>query len=182
MATTESKSPGSRSLKQFAYDTMYRPGIDLAVVVAMICSAVDFVSMFFPWLVGMNSTYVSGKGLTYTVAVKLSAFEMFSDTPYLAFLLLSPILTIILVYVSVRPEGIVPPRLSYKTKSGVLILLAGLSSLLPTMTFLNRFAFEAYLSRPDIFVGRWELGGGATVPMYAGLGFMLALGLKIIKD
>lgn len=56
--------------------------------------------------------------------------------------------------------------------------------MLPASIFLNRFTMGIYsaLSQLGVFVGRWELGGAATMPIYAGFGFMLALGLKIIKD
>jgi len=175
-------STGQRSFRQLAYASVYRPGIDLAVIIAVFCSAVDIAALFFPWLVGINSSYVPGRGLTYTVAVVLSGFGMSIETPYLLAILFAPLLTAILVFFSVKAEGIVPPRITYKTKARLLILLAALATFLPTMTFLNRFAFEASLSLPGVFVSRWELGGGATVPMYAGLGFILALGLKMIKD
>lgn len=175
-------STGQRSFKQLAYASVYRPGIDLAVIIAVFCSTVDIVSLFFPWLVGINASYIPGRGLTYTVAFVLSGFEMLTVTPYLLSLGFVPVLIAVLVYFSVKPEGIVPPRTNYKTKARLLILLAALGTFLPTMTFLNRFAFEPMLSLPGVFVSRWELGGGATVPMYAGLGFLLALGLKIMKD
>jgi len=173
----------TRSLRKLAYESLYRPGIDLSVIVAIISSFGVLGSLFFPWLVGINSIYVPGKGLTYVIAVVLSAFSLFEANTYLLLLLVPPILTGILVYISVKPEGIVPPRVSYKAKSRILLLLAALLSLLPTLAFLNTFALGIYFSpKPGIFVSRWELGGGATVPLYAGLAFILALGLKIIKD
>jgi hypothetical protein len=162
---------------------MYRPGIDLAVVIAVVSAVIDLVSLFFPWLVGINSTYVPGKGLTYSIAILLSGTDLFADSPYLAILFLPALLTFALVFISIRSEGLVPPRISYKTKSRVLLFLAALSSMLPAYAFVNRIMIGVFSSpRSDVFVGRWELGGAATMPLFAGFGFILALGLKILKD
>ncbi len=162
---------------------MYRPGIDLAVVIAVVSALIDFVSLFFPWLVGINSVYVPGEGLTYSVAIVLKGTDLFSDSPYLATLFLPVLLTLGLVFISIRSEELVPPRVSYKTKSRILLLLAALSSMLPAYAFVNRIMIGVFSSPlTGVFVGRWELGGAATMPLYAGFGYVLALGLKMLKD
>ena len=66
----------AKSLRKFAYDSMYRPGIDLAVIIAAASSILDAISLFNPWLVGINSSYVSGKGLTYTISLVLSGLDL----------------------------------------------------------------------------------------------------------
>ena len=182
-AIERAREKRSKSLRKLAYDSMYRPGIDLAVVIALGSAIVDLVSLFFPWLVGINSDYLPGRGLIYKIAVLLSAIDLFSESPYLMFLMLPIALTIALIFLSIKPEGIIPPRIGYKTKSRIILFLAGLSSMLPAYIFLNGFTMGIY-SPPQlgVFVGRWELGGAATMPLYAGFGFMLALGLKMIKD
>jgi hypothetical protein len=59
-----------------------------------------------------------------------------------------------------------------------------LTSMAPAFVFFNTFSAGLYLTspRPGVFVGRWELGAGATMPTYAGFGYLVALGLKLIKD
>lgn len=182
-----SEEHGSKSrtkpFTKLAYDSVYRPGIDLAIVIAIVCSIIDIVSLFVPWLVGINSVYVPGKGLTYKIAILLSGIELFRVNPYLTILVLPLVLTVVLIFLSIRPEGLIPPRIGYKTKSRILLLVAAFSSMLPGYAFMHPIMLGTF-SVPNIgvFVGRWELGGGATMPLYAGFGFMLALGLKIIKD
>lgn len=162
---------------------MYRPGIDLAVVVAIVSSGLDLSALFLPWLAGINAQYVPGKGLTYTVTALLSAINLMNYNVYLALIFLAPILTVILVIFSLRPEGIIPPRIGYKTKSRLILLSAALVSILPSYSFVNS-VMVGTAAVPDTvqFVSRWELGGGATIPIYAGFGFILALGFKLIKD
>lgn len=162
---------------------MYRPGIDLAVIVAIISSGLDLVAFFLPWLAGINSRYDPGKGLTYTVTTLLSAIDLVSYNVYLALILVAPVLTAVLVILSVRPEGIIPPRVGYKAKSRIMLLSAALVSILPAYSFVNS-VMVGTATAPDTgqFVSRWELGGGATIPIYAGFGFILALGFKLMKD
>jgi hypothetical protein len=162
---------------------MHRPGIDLAVVLAMISSALDFVALFLPWTVGIDSQYVPGKGLTYVVTTLLSAIDLMNYNVYLVLILLAPILTVVLIIFSVRPEGIIPPRIGYKAKSRMILLSAALVSILPAYSFVNSVMLGvAAVPETRQFAGRWELGAGATIPIYAGFGFMLALGFKLIKD
>ncbi len=155
----------------------------MAVVIAVGSATLDLVSLLIPWLVGINSEFLPGRGLSYSIAILLSGIDLFGDSPYLAFLMLPLLLTFVLIFLSIRPEGIIPPRISYKTKSRLLLLVATLSSMLPSYAFFNRFTLGFYTTpRPGVFVGRWELGGGVTMPIFAGFGFMLALGLKLLKD
>jgi hypothetical protein len=176
----------SRSFRKLAYDSVYRPGIDLAVIIAATSSLVDLVSLFLPWLVGVNSEYTPGRGLTYSTAIRLTGFDVFQlpDYEYVIVVIVPVVLTCIFVYLSVHSEGIIPPRISYKTKSRIILFLAMLTSMAPAFVFFNTFSAGLYLTspRPGVFVGRWELGAGATMPTYAGFGFLLALGLKVIKD
>ncbi len=162
---------------------MYRPGIDLAVIAAIISAMMDGVAMFLPWLAGINAGYVPGRGLTLTVTVLLSAVDLLADNSYLALIFLPPVLTIVLVVLSLRPEGILPPRMGYKTKSRILLFLSAMISILPAYAFLQT-ALLGSPATPDTgqFVSSWEMGGAVTMPIYAGFGFFLALGLKIIKD
>ncbi len=173
----------SGSLRRLAHDSMYRPGIDLAVLVAVLSAITDIVAMFLPWLAGINVAYVPGRGLTSTVTDLLSAIDLLPYNPYLAMILLSPVLTITLVIFSVKPEGILPPRIGYKAKSRILLFLSAVVSILPTYAFVQT-ALLGLPATPDTtqFVTSWELGGAATMPIYAGFGFFLALGLKMIKD
>ncbi len=172
-----------KSLKKLTYASLNKPGIDLAVVIALGSSAADVVSLFLPWLVGINPVYVRGKGLSYTIAAVLSGFDLLPFNMYLSFVLLPLALTLIVTYFSLKPEGIIPPRVGYKTKSRILLLLAMFSSMLPSFVFVQYFTTSSLLlPRLDVFVGRWEMGGGATMPIYAGFGLLLGLGLKIIKD
>lgn len=173
----------SQSLRKLAYGSVYRPGIDLALIIALVSSGLDVLSMFLPWLAGINSEYVPGRGLTYTVTVLLSGIDLLNISPYLMVLFLPFIFTVILTVISIRGEGIKPPLIGYKTKSGILLFLGALCSMLPAYTFLNTVMMGVYFTpKPGTFVSRWELGGGATMPTYTGLGFVLALGLRIIKD
>jgi len=172
----------SKSLRKLAYDSLYRPGIDLAVLVAVASAILDIVSLFFPWLVGINSSYTPGKGLTYTVVAFLSGLDLIGDMPYIVVLFAPIILTVALVFLSLRPEGLIPPRMSYKAKSRIILVFAALLSLPPPFLFLNQFGLGMTITRPGIFVGHWEMGSGATMPTYAGIGFALALGFKMIKD
>jgi hypothetical protein len=174
----------SRSLHRLAFGSIYRPGIDVAVVVAILSAALDLVSLLLPWLVGIVSVYVEGQGLTHVVAVNLSGFDLFSVSPYLVIVIVPILLTIILTYLSVHPEGIIPPRVTYKTKSRILLMLAVFTSMAPSFIFLQYFANAIYITTPQVGVpvSSWELGAGSTMPTYAGLGFIFALVLKIIKD
>jgi hypothetical protein len=172
----------SKSLRKLAYDSLYRPGIDLAVLIAVGSAILDSASLLFPWLVGVNSSYTSGKGLTYTVSAYLSGLDLIGDLPFIIILFVPIILTVALVFFSLRPEGLVLPRMSYKTKSRVILVLAALLSIAPPFFFLNQFGLGMTITRPGVFVGHWEMGSGATMPTYAGLGFALALGFKMIKD
>jgi hypothetical protein len=172
----------SKSLRKLAYDSMYRPGIDLAVLVAVASATLDAVSLLSPWLVGINSSYSSSKGLTYTVSAILSGLNLLFDMPFIAVVFLPIILTGVLVFVSLRPEGLIQPRIGYKAKSRAILLLAALLSMAPPFIFLNQFASGINVLRPGQFVGHWEMGSGATMPAYAGFGFALALGFKMLKD
>ena len=176
----------SRSFRKLAYDSVYRPGIDLAVIIAVACSLVDLASLFLPWLDGINSAYTPGRGLTYSIAIRLTGFDVLQlpDYEYVIVVIVPIVLTCILVYLSVHSEGIIPPRMSYKTKSRMILFLAMVTSMAPAFVFFNTFSAGFYLTspRPGVFVGRWELGAGATMPTYAGFGFLLALGLRLIKD
>lgn len=183
MAADQVRGERSKYFRKIAHDSLYRPGIDLAVVIAIGSAILDLVSLFLPWLVGINSEYLPGKGLSYSISVMLTGVDLFVAKPYLILLILPPVLSFVLLFISTRPEGIVPPRVSYKMKSRILILVAALSSMMPAYAFLNYFTIGIYLPpKPGVLVGRWELGGGATMPIWAGFGEMLALGLKIIKD
>lgn len=171
------------SLRKLAHDSMYRPGIDLAVVVAILSAITDIAAIFLPWLAGINASYVPGRGLTFTVTVLLSAIDLLAYNPYLGLIFLPPVLTITLVIFSLRPEGILPPRIGYKAKSRILLFVSALISILPAYAFLQN-ALLGFPTTPETaqFVTSWELGGAATMPIYAGFGFVLALGLKLIKD
>ena len=183
LASNQVPGKTSSSLRRLAHDSMYRPGIDLAVLIAILSAIMDLVAMFLPWLAGINASYVPGRGLTFTVAVLLSAIDLLAYNTYLALILLPPLLTITLVIFSLRPEGILPPRIGYKAKSRILLFLSAMISMLPSYAFLQT-AFLGFPSTPETaqFVSSWELGGAATMPIYAGFGFVLALILKIIKD
>lgn len=171
------------SLRRLAHQNMYRPGIDLAVIVAMISASIDLIAMFLPWLAGLNVTYVSGKGLNSTVTVLLSAIDLLAYNRYLALLFVPPALTVLLIAFSLRSEGLLPPRVGYKTKARVLLLIAALASILPTYAFLQPALAGIPLAPRNLrFVTNWELGGAATMPIYGGFGFIFALGLKLIKD
>lgn len=176
----------TRSLRKLAYDSMYRPGIDLAVIIATISGGVDLVSLFLPWLVGINSQYQPGVGLTYSLSIILNGFDVFQlpDYSYIIIVVVPVVLTFILLYLSMHSEGIIPPRITYKTKSRIILFLAMLTSMAPAFVFFNQFSAGIYLTspKPGVFVGRWALGAGATMPTYAGFGFLVALGLKVIKD
>ena len=176
----------SRSFRKLAYDSVYRPGIDLAVIIAVTCSLVDLASLFLPWLDGINSAYTPGRGLTYSIAIRLTGFDVLQlpDYEYVIVVIVPIVLTCIFVYLSVHSEGIIPPRISYKTKTRIILFLAMFTSMAPAFVFFNTFSAGFYLTspRPGVFVGRWELGAGATMPTYAGFGFLLALGLRLIKD
>ena len=155
----------------------------MAVVVAILSAVLDFAALFLPWLAGLNAGYVPGRGLTYTVTILLSATDLLDYSPYLALIFLPPLLTVILVVFSIRGEGIVPPRIGYKAKSMILLFFAAIISMLPAFAFLQS-VMVGLETAPETLqsVSRWELGGAATMPIYAGLGFVLALGLKVIKD
>ncbi len=182
---TFNQVPGktSSSLRKLAHDSMYRPGIDLGVLVAMLSAIMDIVAMFLPWLAGINAGYVPGRGLTHTVTILLSAIDLLPYNSYLAILFLPPALTVLLVVFSLRSEGMLPPRIGYKAKSRVLLLLSALISIMPVYAFLQT-ALLGSPATPETrqFVSSWELGGAVTMPIYGGFGFILALGLKIIKD
>jgi len=76
-----------------------------------------------------------------------------------------------------------PPRVKYQTKSRILLFFAALCSMLPSFNFVNSVMVGSYaVPNTGVFVGRWDIGGAATMPMYAGFGFFLALGLRILKD
>ena len=171
------------TLRKLAYGSVYRAGVDLAILIAFVSSTLDVVSVFLPWLVGINSVYTPGRGLTYTITVSLSAIDLLGNSPYLILLFLPPLSTIVLVLLSIRGEGLIPPRVPYQTKSRILLFLAGLFSMIPAFTFLDNVMAGTYFT-PElgVFVSRWELGGAAAMPTYAGLGFFLALVLRIIKD
>ncbi len=177
-----SRRTGS-SLRRLAHDTMHRPGIDLAVMVGLLSAITDSIAIFLPWLAGINVKYVSGRGLVSTVTVVLSAIDLLAPNPYLGVLFLPPILTAILVIFSLKPEGLLPPRIGYNTKARILLLLSAFASILPSYAFLQP-ALAGSPATPELnqIVTSWELGGAATMPIYAGFGFILALGLKIIKD
>lgn len=171
------------SLRRLAYGGGYRPGIDIALLVAIACSTIDIASLLLPWLVGINSTYTSGKGLTYTVVVTLSGINLLGDIQYLNLLLLPPLLTLALLVLSLRAEGLIPPRVGYQTKSRIILIAAGILSMLPAFSFLNTVMIGNYSAPQSIpLVSRWELGGAATMPTYAGLGFFFAFGLRMIKE
>ncbi len=171
------------SFRNRAYGSGDRPGIDIALLVAIASSAIDIAALLLPWLVGINLSYTSGKGLTYTVVVTLSGISLLGDIQYLNLLLLPPLLTIALVILSLRSEGLMPPRVGYQTKSRIILAAAGIFSMLPAFSFVNMVMTGNYASPgPVAFVSRWELGGGATMPTYAGLGFFFALGLRVIKE
>ncbi len=42
-------------LRKLAHDSMCRPGIDLAVVVAILSTIIDMAAMFLPWLAGITA-------------------------------------------------------------------------------------------------------------------------------
>ncbi len=172
----------SQSLRKLAYGSVYRPGIDLALIIALVSSGLDVLSMFLPWLAGINSEYLPGRGLTYTVAVVLSGIDLLDTSPYLIILVFPLIFTVILTVISIKGEGIKQPLVGYKTKSRILLLLGVVCSMIPAYAFMNTAMMGIYNPRPGAFVGRWELGGATTMPIYSGLGFVLALGLRIIKD
>jgi hypothetical protein len=171
------------SLRKIAYGSVYRPGIDLAALIAVGSAVLDIAAMFLPWLVGINSVYTPGRGLNYTVTLLLSGMDLFSTNPYLFVILVAPALTVVLVLISLRDEGIMPPRVKYQTKSRILLFFAALCSMLPSLNFVNDVMVGSY-GVPDtgVFVGRGELGGAATMPLYAGFGFFFALGLRILKE
>lgn len=131
----------SKSLRKLAYDSMYRPGIDLAVLIAVASATLDAVSLLSPWLVGINSSYSSSKGLTYTVSALLSGLNILFDMPFIAVVFLPIILTGVLVFVSLRPEGLIQPRIGYKTKSRVILVL-GIALISPTFHFPKPVCFR----------------------------------------
>lgn len=155
----------------------------MAALIAAGSSFLDIVAIFLPWLVGITSNYTPGRGLNYTVTLLLSGIDLFGTSPYLLLILLPPSLTVVLVLLSLRGEGIMPPRMKYQTKSRILLFFAALFSMLPSLNFVNSVMVGSY-AVPDtgVFIGRWELGGAATMPLFAGFGFFLALGLRIIKE
>jgi len=158
-------------------------GIDVAVIFALIGTAIDAASLYLPWLVGINSQYVPGRGLTYEIIAEVSGVDLIPLAPYVALLFVPPALTVALLVLSLRPEGILPPRISYKNKSLIILLVSTLCSFATTFLFWSQFPIGSFLNpKPGAYVSRWEFGSAYNLPIYGGLVFALGLASRVLKD
>ena len=171
-----------RRESEFKFPTTAAPGIDLAILIAAGSAIMDIISLMQPWLLGLNDEYVAGKGLTYAIAAQVSGLQLVQGEPYLAILFIPAILTGLSVILAILPQDHTV-RFSYKLKSGILLIISLALSLYPSYVFMNDLAMGANLTGSlNLIVSFWEMGSGATLPTYAGLGFASALVLRIFKD
>jgi hypothetical protein len=175
-------SKNSRTAPKFSFPRTTAPGIDLAILIALGSAIIDVLSLFQPWLVGLNDEYVTGKGLTYAVGAEASGIQLIQTQPYLAVLLIPMILTGFSFILAISPDD-VTARVSYRVKSGLLLIPSIALSIFPSYMFMNNLGMGIDMTRGlNVFVSLWELGSGATLSTYAGLGFAAALLLRIFKD
>jgi hypothetical protein len=171
-----------RGEREFTFPTAAPHGIDLAVLIAVGSAVVDIVSLYEPWLLGLNDEYVTGKGLTYAVGAEVSGFRLVQNAPYLAILLVPVFLTGLIVILAMLPEDSTL-RISYKMKSGILFAASIGLSLYPSYVFMNNLAAGVDMTTGlNEIVSFWAMGSGVTLPAYAGFGFAAALLLRIFKD
>jgi hypothetical protein len=183
-STTPEHHPPSqeRIERQFTFPSTAPHGIDVAVLIAVVSAVVDVLSLFEPWLLGLNDEYVTGKGLTYAVGAEVSGFRLLQNEPYLAILLVPVFLTGLTVILAMLPED-TSVRMSYKMKSGILLAASIGLSLYPSYVFMNNLAGGVDMTRGlNEIVSFWAMGSGATLPAYAGIGFAAALVVRIFKD
>lgn len=158
------------------------PGIDVATLIGLGSAITNALSLFEPWLIGLNNEYLPGTGLTYSIVIEVNGIELIQTRPYLLILIIPIVLTGFLVLLAITPDDFTS-RLNFKRKALILLTVSIPCSIFPSFSFLNELAMGADLMGAlNVFVGRWELGSGATLPIYAGLGFALALLLRVFKD
>ena len=171
-----------RGEHDFTFPTAAAPGIDLAVLIAVGSAILDVISLFEPWLLGLNDEYVAGKGLTYAIKAEVSGFQLVQNAPYLAILLVLVFLTTISVILAILPQDLAV-RVSYKMKSAILMAASIGLSVYPSYVFMNNLAVGAEMTAGlKEVVSFWAMGSGATLPAYAGIGFAAALVVRIFKD
>lgn len=171
-----------RGEQTFTFEAAPAPGIDLAILIAVGSAIVDILTLLQPWLLGVNDEYVTGKGLTYAVEVEVSGFQLVQYQPYLAILLIPAFLMGLSIIFAILPED-VSARVSYKVKSGLLLIICIALSVYPSSIFMNNLANGVDVAAGlHMIVSFWVLGSGVTLPAYAAFGFAGALLLRIFKD
>jgi hypothetical protein len=171
-----------RAERELTFEAAPAPGIDLAVLIAVGSALVDILTLLQPWLLGVNDEYVTGKGLTYAVEAEVSGFQLLQIQPYLAILLVPAFLAGVSIILAILPDNVFA-RVSYKVKSGLLLVICIALSLYPPSTFMNNLANGANMAEGlHLIASFWVVGSGATLPVYAAIGFAGALALRIFKD
>jgi hypothetical protein len=171
----------SREL-EFTFQNATAPGIDVAILIALGSAVADIFSLFQPWLLGINDEYLSGKGLSYAVEVRISGFQLMQSQQYLAILLVPALLAGLSLILAIMPED-VSARLGYKLKSGALLAISTALSLYPSYVFMNNLGNGVNMTEGlNVIVSFWEIGSGSTLPAYAAFGFAGALLIRIFKD